>query len=83
MKELTVLLYGEQTNNAVLKLPDRKYPGVLVQGDTLKNLLDTGELVASLARQQGNDDLADEAEGLAEMLRDIYQAYVQELGDNT
>lgn len=44
MKELTVLLYGEQTNNAVLKLPARKYPGVLVQGDTLKNLLDTGEL---------------------------------------
>lgn len=83
MKELTVLLYGEQTNNAVLKLPDRKYPGVLVQGDTLKNLLDTGELVASLASQQGNDDLKDEAEGLAEMLRDIYQAYVQELGDKT
>jgi len=83
MKELTVLLYGEQTNNAVLKLPDRKYPGVLVQGDTLKNLLDTGELVASLARQQRNDDLADEAEGLAEMLRDIYQAYVQELGEET
>lgn len=83
MKELTVLLYGEQTNNAVLKLPDRKYPGVLVQGDTLKNLLDTGELVASLARQQRNDDLADEAEGLAEMLRDIYQAYVQELGEKT
>lgn len=83
MKELTVLLYGEQTNNAVLKLPDRKYPGVLVQGDTLKNLLDTGELIASLASQQRNDDLKDEAEGLAEMLRDIYRAYVQELGDKT
>ena len=62
-------------------MPGRKYPGVLVQGDTLRNLLDTGELVASLASQQGNDDLKDEAEGLAEMLRDIYQAYVQELGD--
>ena len=75
MKELSVLLYGEQTNNAVLKLPGRKYPGVLVQGDTLKNLLDTGELVASLASQQENNDLKDEVEGLVEMLRDIYQAY--------
>ena len=83
MKELSVLLYGEQTNNAVLKLPGRKYPGVLVQGDTLKNLLDTGELVASLASQQENNDLKDEAEGLVEMLRDIYQAYVLELGDKT
>ena len=81
MKELSVLLYGEQTNNTVLKLPGRKYPGVLVQGDTLKNLLDTGELVASLASQQENNDLKNEAEGLVEMLRDIYQAYVQELGD--
>ncbi|CAH1903828.1 conserved hypothetical protein [Candidatus Nitrotoga sp. HW29] len=81
MKELTVMLYGEQTNNAVIKLPAREYPGVLVQGDTLKNLLDTGELVASLAKQQRNDDLANEAEGLVEMLRDIYQVYVQELGE--
>ena len=83
MKELTVLLYGEQTNNAVLKLPGRKYPGVLVQGDTLKNLLVTGKLVARLASKQGNDDLKDEAEGLAEMLSDIYQAYLQELADET
>jgi hypothetical protein len=83
MKELTVLLYGEQTNNAVLKMPGRKFPGVLLQGDTLKNLLDTSEQVASLARQQGNSELIDEAEGLTEMLSEIYQGYVKEVGNQS
>lgn len=79
MKELTVLIYGEQGNNAVIKMPGRKYPGVLIQGDTLKNLLDTSEALVALARQQGNSELLEEAEGLAEMLLEIYRGYMQEL----
>lgn len=78
MKELTVFLCGEPANNAVLRLPDRKYPGILIQGDTLKNLLDTSERVAKLAREQGREELADEAEGLFESLSDIYEWYKRE-----
>jgi len=80
MKELTVYLYGEPGNNTVLRLPDRKYPGVLIQGDTLRNLLETSELVAKLARQQSASGVADEAEGLFESLRDIYEWYRKESG---
>lgn len=78
MKEITVMLYGEATNNAVLKLPDRTYPGVLIQGDTLKNILEISEVVAKLASRQANEELADEAEGLFEMLQEIYQGYLNE-----
>ena len=83
MKELTVLLYGEQTNTPVLKMPGRRFPGILLQGDTLKNLLDTSEDVANLARQQGNSELIDEAEGLTEMLSGIYQWYMHEIGNQS
>ncbi len=78
MKELTVFLYGEPSNNAVLRLPDRKYPGVLIQGDTLKNLLEMSELVVKHARKQSDEELASEAEGLFESLRDIYEWYKKE-----
>lgn len=81
MKEIKAILYGEPGNNAVVRLPDRKFPGILIQGDTLRNLVETSELVAKLARQQGREGLVDEADGLVEMLRDIYEGYKREVPD--
>ena len=36
---IEVEAYGHEINAAVLRLPLRQYPGVLVQGDSLQNLL--------------------------------------------
>lgn len=74
MKLLTVECFTEQGNNAVIRMPDRKYPGVLIQGDTLKNLLDTAEALLVLS-VSSNKELKDEAEGLADHIRDIYTYY--------
>ena len=35
MKKELVEIYSDATNQAVLKHPDRNYPGVLIQGDDL------------------------------------------------
>jgi hypothetical protein len=35
MREELVEIYSDATNAAVIKHPDRKFPGVLLQGDTL------------------------------------------------
>ena len=35
MREQLVEIYSDETNAAVLRHPGRKFPGVLVQGDTL------------------------------------------------
>jgi hypothetical protein len=35
MRTETVEIYSDETNNAVLRHPGRKFPGVLIQGDTL------------------------------------------------
>lgn len=38
MRTETVEIYSDQTNAAVLRHPGRRFPGVLVQGDTLHTL---------------------------------------------
>ncbi|OYU16224.1 MAG: hypothetical protein CFE37_02455 [Alphaproteobacteria bacterium PA4] len=35
MRSETVEIFSDQTNAAILRHPDRKFPGVLVQGDSL------------------------------------------------
>jgi hypothetical protein len=74
MNLLTVECFTEQGNNAVIRMPNRKYPGVLIQGDTLKNLLDMAEALIVLS-VSGSRELKDEAEGLADHIRDIYSYY--------
>lgn len=39
MKKEPLEIFAEETNFAVIKLPNRKYPGVLIQGDSLAGLL--------------------------------------------
>ena len=35
MKKSKVEIYSDQTNSAVIRHPDRNFPGTLIQGDTL------------------------------------------------
>jgi hypothetical protein len=74
MNLLTVECFTEQGNNAVIRMPNRKYPGVLIQGDSLKNLLDMAETLRALSKS-GSEELRDEAEGLADYISDIYAYY--------
>jgi uncharacterized protein DUF6959 len=46
-------LVGRQTNLALCQLPDRRFPGLLIQGDTVKTL---AELVGELAAAYANAD---------------------------
>lgn len=38
MRQEVVEILSDQTNAAVMRHPDRRFPGVLVQGDTLHSL---------------------------------------------
>ena len=74
MKRIEVELLTDQGNNAVLRLPQRRFPGVLLQGDTLRNLLVTAEHALALSGEVGSE-LREEIEGLVATLRDIYDGY--------
>jgi len=67
--EDTVQLLSPATNFAVVHLPGRKFPGVVVQGDTLNgfvhNLLNKGDF----------EELADELSLVAEPLLDALLHY--------
>ena len=76
-------LLTDQGNNAVVRLPDRNYPGVVIQGDTLNNLAGMA-LDAIDALGSGN---ADEAKALVNELaehldaaRTRYEAALEENG---
>jgi len=38
MRTESVEIYSDETNDAVMRHPGRKFPGVLIQGDTLYSL---------------------------------------------
>lgn len=81
-KLLSVLLYGEPINNAVLKIPARRNPGVLVQVDTLANLVgQAGDLATLIAKRVPSDDeLRGEADALFEQLNEILEGLKLEVG---
>ncbi|MEZ5969972.1 MAG: hypothetical protein R3C00_13115 [Hyphomonas sp.] len=47
MRVENVEIYSDVTNAAVLRHPGRKFPGVLVQGDTLYSLCSTLDIALS------------------------------------
>lgn len=48
MKPLKVEVFSEATNCPIIRFPGRKFPGLLIQGDTLKNFADTIEELITL-----------------------------------
>lgn len=63
--------YGDAGNNAVVKMPGRRFPGVVIQGDTLATLTRIARRVAQRIPQSGVGELLDEATDLADRLEDI------------
>ena len=71
MKSLNVRCFSDEGNNAVLQLPGRKFPGILIQGDSFKNLLEMARTVKQLSAS-GGDALTDEVDALVEYLESTY-----------
>lgn len=82
MNKVEVELFTDPGNNAVLRLPGRKFPGLLLQGDTLKNLAATAERVKDLS-SGGSDELKEEASALAETFRELCYWYDFALNENS
>jgi hypothetical protein len=60
------------TNAAVVQLPERQHPGVVIQGDSLHNL---SSLLNDAAAQMQSSDY-DEAASLVDEVREIVAGYV-------
>lgn len=78
-----VKLLSSPTNYAVVQLPGRKFPGVVVQGDSLHSLVQNLEDLRQLSTAGKLDDVKSGITELCEMLGPVvthYEAVCRERG---
>ena len=77
-----VEIYSDQTNAAVMRHPDRRFPGVLVQGDSLYSLCVRADDACALARDLLDSDSYDELNELRNALWSYLNYYKSVLGEH-
>jgi hypothetical protein len=82
MRPAVVEIYSDMTNAAVMRHPDRRFPGVLVQGDTLYALCHSADALCRDARGALPDDTYAEMNDLRNRLWSFLVHYKQVLGDH-
>jgi hypothetical protein len=77
MADRSVEVLSEAINMPVLRISGRNFPGVLIQGDTLSNLLSLARTIREEVRGvvDGDSELADLAEELADRLSEFLREY--------
>lgn len=83
MVKIEVELFTDQGNNAVVRLPARRFPGVLIQGDTLRGLLEATNEALGAIEQNKLPDARDILVALAGQLKaaqDRYEAAISTEG---
>jgi hypothetical protein len=81
MKVEPVEIYSDATNAAVMRHPARKYPGVLVQGDTLASLVRA--LASVQSSIQHSEDAAACLADVHDKLNELLQHYKGVLSEHS
>ena len=79
MRKIEMEIFSEAVNSPVIRHPGRKFPGVLIQGDSLCNLVISAQVVARLSHQSNVPDLADAADELVHLLTGYQRIYEETL----
>ena len=77
-----VEIYSDQTNAAVMRHPDRRFPGVLVQGDSLYSLCVRADNACAVARDRLGSDSYAELNELRNALWGYLNHYKSVLGEH-
>ena len=77
-----VEIYSDATNAAVMRHPGRRFPGVLVQGDTLHTLCHRADVVCKAARSQLDSESFEELNDLRNHLWSLLSHYKAVLGEH-
>ncbi len=80
MKTEEVEIYSDQTNAAIMRHPGRKFPGVLIQGDTLYTLCQAADSLC--LELDKHTDAFEEANDLRNRLRSYLTHYKTTLKNN-
>jgi hypothetical protein len=75
MKKIEVEVVGEAVNAAVVRLHGRRFPGIVIQGDSLGNLCAIAERLVVALSDGRAEDARDEASEVRELLSGYRSAY--------
>ncbi|MCL1499263.1 hypothetical protein M3O57_02540 [Xanthomonas nasturtii] len=82
MRSTIVEIFSDQANASVMRHPDRRFPGVLVQGDSLYAMCLQADAACANAKQLINSDNYDELNDLRNRLWDYLNHYKAVLGEH-
>lgn len=68
MRTANVEIFSDQSNAAVMRHPERRFPGVLIQGDSLYVLCRQADAACAGAKPSANADAYDELNNLRNTL---------------
>lgn len=79
MKTITVESLSDASNFAVIRLPERKHPALLIQGDSLRILLDLAQDIQRMVQNSTDEELRSTVDELTEQLSARVEHYEQVL----
>lgn len=68
MKEISIELLTDQSNGAVVRLPERQFPGIVIQGDTLSRFVSDLQEIRERAEATNDPELKESIQALHEDL---------------
>ena len=83
MERVEVEAYSQDTNGWIVRTPGRKFPALVIQGDSLSALFVKARAVLERARDKSNDqELIDDSEELCDLLWSRLRHYEETLRAN-
>lgn len=64
MESKEMEIYSEASNYAIVKMPGRNFPGCVIQGDSLANIVRTAQQLLRLAKESRNSKMVEFAEDI-------------------
>jgi hypothetical protein len=75
MQRLELEVYGYERNMAVVRLPDHRVPGSVIQGDSLRHLCYLADSIAGRVREDHDRELCNDAAELVRLLQQRLRVY--------
>ena len=75
MEYMELEVYSQSTNRAVVKMPGRHFPGLVIQGDSLSNFLLLAESICKKSEKTFDTDLINESRELRNNLQQLLLHY--------
>jgi len=81
MTDETAHILSQIPNSGIVHMPGRRFPGIVMQGDTLSNVFNAVALILADAKRRRDEELYYECLMLAETLQGQLQHYEKTLSE--